>query len=159
MLYKEYTKWVNVHFLCLICGLFCPKCCFEISRDSLKLIRNSTPLRGKIFWQASSSKYLYKSKWCDFVLSEQTVLWMWPEAGPCTVMGGTPRCWGWVGGAGKKCCAFTVNEALWVTEERLFLNWWVQRQLPRSSLPHGDTENAKDLLPSLEQSTERHWIG
>lgn len=76
------------------------------------------------------------------------LLWMRSEAGPCTVMGGTPCCWGWVWGAGKKSCAFTVNEALWVTVERVLLNWWVQRQFPSSSLPHGNTHNAKDLLPS-----------
>lgn len=77
-----------------------------------------------ISWQASSSKYLEKSKRCDFVLYKTTVLWMWPEAGPCTAMGGAPRCWGWARGAGKKGCSFTLNEALWVTVERVLLNWW-----------------------------------
>lgn len=135
-------------------GLLCPKIpktkyCVEILCNVLKLIQAHL-CNAKFPWQASSSKCLEKSKWRDFVLYKQTVLWMWPEAGPCTVMGGTPRCWGWIWGAGKKGCAFTVNEALWVTVERTLLNWWVQRQLPRSSLPHGDTHNAKDLLPFLE---------
>lgn len=36
-----------------------------------------------------------------------------------------------------------ANGALWVTVERAFLNWWVQKWLPRSTLQQGDTHRRR----------------
>lgn len=132
-LYEVYRKeqMYTFHLLGLLCPKIVKQKCFAFKFYVLKLIK--AHVCNAKFQSHLQSILTSQSGVTLFFISR---LWMWLEAGPCTVMGGTPRCWGWVWGAGKKGCAFTANEALWVTVERVLLNWWVQRQLPSSSLPH-----------------------